>query len=117
MDIGCRRRCKKLNRNGNPGAVAGKYATGLQLWIRERKPSSVKLKEATKWADDYIVARQSACREKRCHNCGDIGHMYQDCSRSAVKEERKREPVRESAWNSTYQNKMDSDGAIEFVIL
>ena len=48
----------------------------LQVWIRERKPSSVK--EAAKWADDYIMARQSTRREKRCHNCGDVGHMYRE---------------------------------------
>ena len=111
MDIGGRRRCKKLTEMVIQEPLVANMPQELQLWIRERKPSSVK------WADDYIVARQSTCREKRCHNRGDIGHMYRDCTRSAVKEERKRDPVRESAGNSTYQNKMDSDGAIEFVIL
>ena len=29
MDRDCRRRCKEIGRNGNPGAVGSKYATGF----------------------------------------------------------------------------------------
>ena len=90
----------------------------LQVWIRERKPSSVK--EAAKWADDYIMARQSTRREKRCHNCGDVGHMYRECTRSAMKEERKRDAQEKVLGIVLIRTKWILDGvtsAMELVIL
>ena len=49
----------------------------LQVWVRERKPKTVK--ETGEIADDYVLARKGTVQEKRCHKCGQKGHLAGSC--------------------------------------
>lgn len=85
----------------------------LRIWVRERKPATAS--EAGQLAEDYLQARgapQSARRidapgpkgetdsrsglpeNRRCHECGQTGHLAKDCNSRRTGIERGRRPIR-----------------------
>ena len=53
--------------------IVGNMPLRLQVWVRERKPKTVN--ETGEIADDYVLAQKETVQEKRCHKCGQKGHL------------------------------------------